>query len=85
MKTTNEQRMAAIRVINNIITLKTNVFNGCEADKLEFEKESKRLEGIKTWAINNNQLQEIKSYFAAKNFGGHNQFAAAEIASFFNA
>ena len=53
MKTTNEQRMAAIRVINNIITLKTNVFNGCEADEVELEKESKRLEGIKTWAINN--------------------------------
>ena len=84
MKTINEQRIAAIRVINNIITLKTNVFNGCEADELELEEQSKRLEGIKNWAISNDQLPEIKSYFNSHNFGQRNQFAAAELASFFN-
>lgn len=84
MKTIAEQRVAAIRVINNIITLKTNVFNGCEADELELEEQSKRLEGIKNWAISNNQLPEIKNYFNSHNFGQRNQFAAAELSSYFN-
>ena len=84
MKTINEIRIEAIRVINNIITLKTNVFNGCYSDKEELEKEMPKLENIKKWAIENNQLPEIKSYFASKNFGQTKQFATSEIASFFN-
>lgn len=84
MKTVNETRIAAIRVINNIITLKANVSNGCFADQTELTKEMSRLEGIKNWAIQNDQLQEIKHYFASKNFGQNNQFAAVEISKYFN-
>lgn len=84
MKTINETRQQAIKVINNIITLKTNVFNGCFSDKEELEKQMPRLEEIKKWAVENDQLQEIKHYLASKNFGSHCQFSASEIASFFN-
>ena len=84
MKTINETRQDAIRVINNIITLKANVSNGCFSDQAELNIQMPRLEKIKTWAINNDQLQEIKHYFASKNFGQNNQFAAREIAKFFN-
>jgi len=84
MKTANEIRTEAIRVINNVITLKTNVFNGCYSDKAVLEVESKRLEAIKNWAIANNQIQEICYYFASKNFGQNNQFAASDLAFFFN-
>jgi hypothetical protein len=80
---TEEIRMKAIRVINRVITLKYNVFNGCYSDKAELEIEENRLAGIKAWAEQNNQLQEIKAYFASKNFG-QSQFQAAEIAAFFN-
>jgi len=83
MKTTNEIRIAAIRVINNIITLKTNVSAGCLSDKKELESEMTRLVSIKKWAIENDQLQEIKHYFASKTFGQHNQFAAVELSKFF--
>lgn len=84
MKAIDETRIAAIRVINKVITLKANVANGCYSDRPEMEKESKRLEGIKAWAIANDQIQEIRHYFASHNFGQNNQFAAAEIAQFFN-
>ena len=83
MKTLTEIRIDAIRVINNIITLKANVSNGCYSDQAELNKQMPRLEGIKNWAIANDQLQEIKHYFASKNFGQNNQFAAVEISKFF--
>ena len=84
MKTVNEIRIDAIRAINNIITLKSNVFNGCYSDRAALEIEEKRLPAIKSWAINNDQIQGIRHYFAAHNFGQHDQFVAAEIATFFN-
>jgi len=83
MKTTEEIRSEAFRVIDNVITLKKNVFEGCTADKAELLIQLKRLEAIKSWAISNNQIQEIRHYFASKNFGQHNQFAADEISKYF--
>jgi hypothetical protein len=83
MKTLNETRLEAIRVINIIITLKANVSNGCYSDQTELDKQIPRLEGIKNWAIENDQMQEIKHYFASKNFGQNNQFAATEISLYF--
>jgi hypothetical protein len=83
MKTLNETRTEAIRVINTIITLKANVSNGCYSDQTELDKQMPRLEGIKNWAIENDQMQEIKHYFASKNFGQNNQFAATEISLYF--
>ena len=84
MKTVNELRIEAIRVINTIITLKANVSNGCYSDQAELTKQMPRLEQIKNWAIQNDQLQEIIHYFASKNFGQNNQFAAVEISKIFN-
>jgi hypothetical protein len=83
MKTLNETRTEAIRVINTIITLKANVSNGCYSDQTELDKQMPRLEGIKNWAIENDQMQEIKHYFASKNFVQNNQFAATEISLYF--
>jgi len=83
MKTLNETRTEAIRVINTIITLKANVSNGCYSDQTELDKQMPRLESIKNWAIENDQMQEIKHYFASKNFGQNNQFAATEISLYF--
>lgn len=84
MKTVNEIRIEAIRVIDKVIILKANVFNGCFSDKAELDIQIKRLEGIKKWAIANDQIQSIRHYFASANFGHNLQFSASEIASFFN-
>jgi len=84
MKTTSEIRINAIRVINTIITLKANVSNGCPISKAKLEVEEPRLSAIKRWAIDNDQIQEIRHYLAAHNFGQNNQFAASEVALFFN-
>jgi hypothetical protein len=83
MTTLDETRLKAIRVINNIITLKANVFNGCYSDRAALAVEEARLDAIKNWAIENNQLQSIKHYFASKNFGSHLRFQAQEVATFF--
>lgn len=84
MKTNSEIRIEAIRVINNIITLKANVMNGCYSDRAELVKQLPRLESIKAWAIENNEIQAIRNYFASHNFGMNNQFAASEISTIFN-
>lgn len=84
MKTVNEIRIEAIRVINNAITLRANVMNGCYSDYPALQSELKRIEGIKAWAVANDQIQEIRHYFASKSFGQNNQFAAAEISQIFN-
>jgi hypothetical protein len=84
MKTVNEIRIEAIRVINKIITLKANVANGCYSDLELLNKELPRLETIKTWATNNDQLQEIKHYLNSKYFGQNEKFCAVEVANFFN-
>lgn len=82
MKTINETRVAAFRVIDNIITLKANVFNGCIQDRAELEKQMPRLEAIKAWAIANNELKAIQQYFN-KTWGYTLQFAAVEVKSIF--
>ena len=84
MKTVSEIIIEAIRVINNIITLKANVSNGCYSDKEALEVAEARLSSMKNWAIANDQMPEIRHYFASHNFGQNNQFAASEVASFFN-
>jgi len=84
MNSIDETRLAAIRVIDNVITLKANVFNGCKSDQKELDIQEARLISIKKWAVENNQLISICHYLGSKNFGGHLQFKAAEVASFFN-
>ena len=83
MKTVTEIRLSAIKVINNIITLKTNVKNGSPVAKAELDIQILRLPQIKQWAIDNNQLQEIRSYFDHKTWGMTNQFSAREVADYF--
>lgn len=83
MKTTDQIRLSAISIINDVITLKANVANGCYSDQSELNNKMSRLQGIKTWAIQNDQLKTIQHYFAAHNFGSNNQFASSEISTFF--
>jgi hypothetical protein len=78
-----EIRTKALRVIDSIITLKANVFNGCYADKAELERELPRIAAIKAWAEANGQIQNIRHYFAAKSFGQNKQFAAVEVSQLF--
>lgn len=84
MKTVEEIRAEAFRVINKVITLKVNVNNGCYSDAEALAVEEKRLAAIKTWAAENGQLMTIRNYFACHNFGGLCQFVASDIAKFFN-
>ena len=84
MKTTLEIRIEALRVIEKAIILQKNVFEGCEFDEAELELILPRVDKIKAWAIANNQIQEIKSWFCSKKFGYHLQFVASEFALFFN-
>jgi len=82
--TIDQIRFKAINLIEDVITLQVNVQNGCYADKAELQVKKARLEGIKTWAIENNQINNIKHFFAANNFGQNRQFVAFEISKFFN-
>lgn len=81
--TTLEIRLKAINLIDDIITLKANVVDGCYSDKAELDQKMTRLEGIKNWAVENNELHNIKHYFASHNFGQAKQFAASEISNLF--
>ena len=83
MTNINEIHLAAIRVINNTLTLSANVANGCVADKADLEKGLLRVAAIKEWAIANNKIQDLRSYFASKNWA-HLKFEASKMATFFN-
>lgn len=84
MKTTEEIKTEMIRTLKTIITLKSNVFNGCFSDQPELEKQMARIPAMKEWAIANGKIQDIRNFFAATNFGRHNQFSAAAISTMFN-
>ena len=84
MKTNLEIRIEALRTIEKVIVLQKNVFEGCEADEEELEKQLPRIEKIKEWAIANNEIQNIRSWFQDKNFGYHLQFVASEFSKFFH-
>jgi len=82
-KSTDEILKKAIRIIDKVITLKANVFNGNYRDQAELDIEFARLENIKKWAIENDQMPTIINYFNSHNFGRNNQFAASEISDIF--
>jgi hypothetical protein len=82
MKTITELRIEALRVIENIITLEHNVFQGCRSDRNELINQKNRLKGIREWAIKNDQMTQIESWFNSKNFG-HKHFQANEIRNIF--
>lgn len=83
MKTITEIRIEAIRLIDKIIILQFNVNNGCISDKPELEAQMVRLAKIKTWAVQNNQIEEIRHYFASHFFGHSKQFIAAKLSEYF--
>jgi hypothetical protein len=84
MKTVNQIRIEALRVIDKVIRLQYNVDNGCSADRAELDAQKNRLAGIKSWAIANDQISDIKHYFASHNFGQPFQFIASNVATYFN-
>lgn len=84
MKTIDETRVAALRIIEDAIILKANVFNGCYSDQTALDKIMVRLEAIKKWAIENDQMAHIQHFFAAKCFGHNLQFHAAAISKMFH-
>lgn len=80
----DEIRIKGLQLINQTITLKYNVDEGCEEDQEQLDINMKRLEGFKKWAAENNQSMYIKHYFGANNFGQSRQFIAFDFAQFFN-
>jgi len=81
--TINETRVEALRVIEKVIRLQYNVNNGCFSDTDSLEVQKARLVGIKAWAVSNDQLPELKHFFAANNFGQPFQFIASELSEYF--
>jgi hypothetical protein len=79
MKATEEIRLDGIRVIKNIITLKMNVANGCPSSRTELAIELPRIEKIKVWATNNNELSTITLWLANYNAGQQGNFYKMEI------
>ena len=84
MKTTDEIRLDAIRVIKNIITLKMNVANGCPSSRTELAIELPRIEKIKNWAITNNELSTIALWLANYNAGQQGNFYKMDIQNLLN-
>ena len=81
--TTVEIYTAAIRLINETVTLGANVSDGCTTDYPQYKANLARLEGVKNWAISNDKIQDIRHYFASHNFGQTAQFSATEISKLF--
>lgn len=82
--TTQQIKMKAFYIIDQIIILQYNVDNGCYEDLEELNSKRNRLEGIKDWAIKNDLIQDFRNYFASNNFGQSNQFIAQDLAKIFN-
>ena len=65
MTTTNnidlKVRTAAVQLVNRVITLKSNVFNGCSSDRNELEAIMPRLEKCKRWAIENGEINTLRN------------------------
>lgn len=84
MSNVNEIRIKAIKVIEDVVRLQYNVNNGCYSDMAELSKQKGRLEGIKKWAVENDQIQSVRHFFASNNFGQPFQFIASDLANFFH-
>ena len=83
--TNQEIKIQALRLVDKVVTLKYNVGNGCYSDKKELEKEEARLQGVKTWAIQNDMIQDIKHYLVSKSWGMGMNFYASEVSKIFHA
>lgn len=81
--TTQEIYTKAISLINQTITLGANVTNGCTSDYPAYKANMERMESLKTWAIANDKIQDVRHFLASKNFGS-SRFSAQEISTIFN-
>lgn len=81
--TTQEIYTKAISLINETITLGANVMNGCTTDYPKYKSNLDRMEGVKTWAIANDKIQDIRHFLVSKNFGC-SKFSAIEISKIFH-
>ena len=80
--TTLETRLKGINLIDKTMILQYNVNEGCEEDVNELEENLVRLNGLKNWAKENDQLKEIQHYFSCGNFGSL-RFVSYEISKIF--
>jgi cell division protein FtsX len=85
MKTKYEIRKAAINLIQRIVVLQHNVNSGLIAEKAELDEKIARLEGVKNWFISENQMPELKHWFANNNYGGVHQPIMDKLRVFFGA
>ena len=84
MKSKTEIRIDGIRVIKNIITLKMNVANGCPSSRTELAIELPRIQKIKNWAIENDELITISLWLANYNAGQQGNLYKMEIQNLLN-
>ena len=82
--TTQDIRLKGIELIQKTINLQYNVNEGCIDDEEQLEINLERIEKFKVWAKENNQMQEVKHFFASHTFGYSLQFIASEMSSKFN-
>jgi len=80
--TTQEIKKQALILIEQVVILKTNVFNGCPKSKAELEKQLPRLTGIRKWADANDMTIDIRVWMSSKNWGMH-RFSATELSEIF--
>lgn len=85
MKTKAEIRKAAFQLINKVVALQHNVNSGLVAEKAELEEKMARLEGVKDWFVAEDQMPEVKYWFANNNFGGVQQPIIDKLRVFFGA
>ena len=83
MNTIDKIRIEAIRVIDNVVRLQWNVNNGCFGDAAELDKQKARLDGIKKWANDNGQMQNIMYYFGQKGSDFTFKFLYNDLMKFF--
>ena len=84
MKTTEEIYSSSLQLINKLMTLKMNVFNGCRADIAELNETEKRLPNLIEWARNNDKISDIRHYLQSGKFNTSSlHFYANELAEKF--
>jgi hypothetical protein len=77
--TTQEIKTKGFRTIENIITLNTNVFNGCFSDQAELTIQLKRLDALKSWFEANDLMMDLKYFMNNNTTCQHNKFSSTKI------
>jgi hypothetical protein len=84
MKTTAEIKQQGFRMIDNIVTLRKNISEGCKSDEKELEVVMARLPKLIEWIKANDMAADFKHYFGSKKWGNHLQFEAFEVSKLLN-